>query len=348
MKIKEIMTPEVEVLSPATSIQEAAAKMKELDVGCLPVCDGERVVGMLTDRDVTTRFVAQGLDFSGTTASDVMTRDVVYCFEDDDVEKAEAVMKQHQIRRLIVLDSQKRLAGIVSLSDIALEHGRAPGGDVLKTVSQPSGSVGAAAAKAAGAAQSAAQSIKSAASGGGKPASARSSRRSKGSGGRKGFDYLVKDELSAVATYRQAIERLGSDPAVDELRRIEKEHEDAAAALQQRCAELGTTPPSSSGAWGAWAKMVEGAASMFGAKPAIKALKEGEEHGISDYEQALEDPGMDERIKSLISVELLPKTRSHVPALDRCIGAPGRGGPGGMSYHSDQGYGPQGQGRGAA
>ncbi len=342
MKIKDIMTPEVEVLSPTTSIQEAAAKMKELDVGSLPVCDGSRIIGMLTDRDITVRFVAAGLDFSGTTVSDVMTRDVVYCFEDDDVEKAEAVMKQHQIRRLIVLDAQKRLAGIVSLGDVAVEFGdKVQAGDVLKGVSQPSGTLGAAGAKAAGAAAATAASISRAAKSarGGK-----SGKRAKGGA----IAGLVKDELSAVETYRQAIEKLGSNPAAEELRRIEQDHENAVAVLQQRAVELGMTPPSSSGAWGAWAKMVEGAASLFGEKPAIKALKEGEEHGINDYERCLEDPSTDETIKNLISTELLPRTRAHVETLDQYLGEGGGRGPSGMSYNANQGYGETGQGRGAA
>lgn len=137
MKIKEVMTPEVEVVAPDAPIQEAAAKMKELDVGALPVCDGDRVAGVLTDRDIAVRFVALGLDYSGTTVSDVMTREVVWCLEDDDVEEAEALMKQRQLRRLVVLDSRRRLAGLVSLADIALAHGRAAGGEVLEAVSQP-------------------------------------------------------------------------------------------------------------------------------------------------------------------------------------------------------------------
>src|SRR3712207_8968 len=103
MKLSEIMTRNVEVVRPDATLQEAAQKMKNLDVGPLPVCDGRKVQGMLTDRDITIRATAAGLDPKTTKVRDVMTPDVTYCFEDQDVQDAARIMGEQQIRRLIVL-----------------------------------------------------------------------------------------------------------------------------------------------------------------------------------------------------------------------------------------------------
>jgi CBS domain-containing protein len=98
--------------------------MKDLDMGPLPVCgDNDRLVGMVTDRDITVRAVAEARDPRTTTVQDVMTPDVVYCFEDQDVREAAKLMQEHQVRRLVVLTRDKRLAGIVSLGDLAVETG---------------------------------------------------------------------------------------------------------------------------------------------------------------------------------------------------------------------------------
>src|SRR5215468_7766395 len=108
MQLKEIMTPGVEVISPEATIQEAAEKMRHLDIGPLPVCDGERLVGMLTDRDITVRAVAAGRDPLTTQVHEVMTPDVVYGFDDQDVQDAARLMEQYQIRRLPVLNHSKQ------------------------------------------------------------------------------------------------------------------------------------------------------------------------------------------------------------------------------------------------
>ena len=121
MWIRDIMTRNVECVWPDDTLQEAALKMKELDVGPMPVCDYDRVVGMLTDRDITVRAVAEGRDPRSTRVRDVMTRNVVSCSEDDAVEEAARLMQERQIRRLLVLDRDKRLIGIVSLGDLAAE-----------------------------------------------------------------------------------------------------------------------------------------------------------------------------------------------------------------------------------
>ena len=138
MKLNEIMTSKVEVLPPDASVQEAAQRMKELDVGFIPICDGQRLVGMLSDRDITIRATADGLDPSETAVSEVMSEEVLYCYEDQDVEEAARVMEERQIRRLPILDRQKKLCGIVSLGDIAVRVGSPElAGEALERVSEP-------------------------------------------------------------------------------------------------------------------------------------------------------------------------------------------------------------------
>src|ERR671937_1268828 len=101
MQVKEVMTHGVECIRPEATLQEAATKMKELDVGPLPVCgDDDRLVGMLTDRDITIRAVAEGQDPKTARVQDVMTPDITYCFEDQDVKEAARLMEEKQIRRL--------------------------------------------------------------------------------------------------------------------------------------------------------------------------------------------------------------------------------------------------------
>jgi CBS domain-containing protein len=112
--------------------------MKELDVGPLPVCDHDRIVGMVTDRDITVRAVAEGRDPKSTQVREVMTRDVITCYEDEDVEAAARQMQSRQVRRILVLDHDQRLVGIVSLGDLAAETGdRQRVGAVLQDVSEP-------------------------------------------------------------------------------------------------------------------------------------------------------------------------------------------------------------------
>jgi CBS domain-containing protein len=141
MLIRDIMTHDVEAIHPDASLEDAARKMRTLDVGLLPICDGDRLVGMLTDRDITVRATAEGLNTKTTPARDVMTPDVVYCFEDQEISDAVRIMEQYQIRRLPVLNRDKRLVGIVSLGDLAVrdtaaeDHGLDE--EVLVAVSQP-------------------------------------------------------------------------------------------------------------------------------------------------------------------------------------------------------------------
>jgi CBS domain-containing protein len=137
--LKEIMTRDVEVIHPNATLEEAAGKMDALNVGPLPVCDGDRLIGVLTDRDITVRSTAAGEDPKSTRVRDVMTGEVVYCFEDQDVHEAARLMDEKQIRRLVILNRAKKLVGIVSLGDLAVETGDDRlSGDVLEGVSTPS------------------------------------------------------------------------------------------------------------------------------------------------------------------------------------------------------------------
>jgi CBS domain-containing protein len=139
MKLKDIMTEKVEVVGPDSSLYEAARKMRDLDVGALPVCDGERLVGMLTDRDLTVRAVAEGRDSKTAFVRDNMSPEIMHCFEDQDAHEAEQLMAQKQIRRLPVLNRDKRLVGIVSLGNLATKTDRTRAvGKTPEKVSEPS------------------------------------------------------------------------------------------------------------------------------------------------------------------------------------------------------------------
>jgi CBS domain-containing protein len=114
--------------------------MRSLDAGSLPVCDHDRLAGMITDRDITVRAVADGRDPRTATVRDAMSEGINYCFEDDDVADAARLMRQKQIRRLVVLNHDKRLVGIVSLGDLAVETSDEHlAGETLERVSQPAG-----------------------------------------------------------------------------------------------------------------------------------------------------------------------------------------------------------------
>ena len=132
---------------------------------------------------------------------------------------------------------------------------------------------------------------------------------------------LLRGELSATETYQQALAKVGNEPRATELRRLHDEHRAAANELRQHIHQHGGKPDQGSGSWGAWAKTVEGAAKIFGNAAAVKALKEGEEHGVKDYEAALNDPDLPADCKDLIRNRLLPQTRSHIPVLDRFLAA---------------------------
>jgi CBS domain-containing protein len=142
MQIREVMTEGAEVISPHAPAIEAASKMRELEVGALPVCDGERLEGLLTDRDIAVRLVAEGLDASLTKVNEIMTPGATYCFDDQTLEEAATVMEAHQIRRLPILNRSHRLVGMLSLGDLAVRahatEDRELADEALKNISEPS------------------------------------------------------------------------------------------------------------------------------------------------------------------------------------------------------------------
>ena len=134
--VKDVMTSGVRTLSPRDTVALAAQAMEELDIGAVPVCDGERIVGMVTDRDIVVRGVAQELP-SSTALEDVMSAEVEWVFEDEDLAQVAAKMQQRQIRRLPVVDRDKRLVGILSLGDLAAKGHAQEAGDALADISEP-------------------------------------------------------------------------------------------------------------------------------------------------------------------------------------------------------------------
>lgn len=138
MKLRDVMSREVCNISPDATLQQAAERMRSLDIGCLPVCEGDKLIGIITDRDITVRGTASDIPPSGGHVSDAMTDDLIFCYDDEDVEEAAQLMEQRQIRRLPVLNRNKELVGIVSLGDLAIrQHDLQLSGEVLEQVSQP-------------------------------------------------------------------------------------------------------------------------------------------------------------------------------------------------------------------
>jgi CBS domain-containing protein len=138
MKIKDMMTTDVTIARPDQSIGEAARMMADCDSGALPVGEDNRLVGMITDRDIAIRAVAKDLP-PDTPISEVMSKEVLYCFQDEDVEHVADNMGEQQVRRLPVLSREKRLVGIVSLGDLAMNSKPKTAGQAIAAISQPGG-----------------------------------------------------------------------------------------------------------------------------------------------------------------------------------------------------------------
>jgi CBS domain-containing protein len=138
MHVSEIMSSDVKIVSPQQSIRDAAKMMAQIDAGILPVGENDRLVGMITDRDIAVRAVAAGKS-PNTPIADVMSHEVKYCFESDDVDEVAANMADIKVRRLPVLDQQKRLVGIVSLGDIATCEEAESASEALSDISRPGG-----------------------------------------------------------------------------------------------------------------------------------------------------------------------------------------------------------------
>ena len=138
MKVREAMTDYVCVATPEQSIRDAAQKMAEIDAGALPVRDNDRLVGMITDRDIAVRAVAMGRSFD-TKVRDVMSAEVLYCFDDEDLETVARNMSDVKVRRLPVLNRDKRLVGILSLGDLAQCEDATTAGKTIAHISEQGG-----------------------------------------------------------------------------------------------------------------------------------------------------------------------------------------------------------------
>ena len=135
MKVKDMMHKGAEYVAPNAKLQAIAKKMRDADIGAMPVCDGGKTVGMITDRDIAIRALANGKDISAIEARDVMSRNVVFCRDNEDAEDALRIMESKKIRRLPVLNEDGKLVGMVSLGDISHALSRELTGEVTKAVS---------------------------------------------------------------------------------------------------------------------------------------------------------------------------------------------------------------------
>jgi len=139
MKVRELMTQQVEFVKADTTIQETAEKMKELDVGALPVVIADETVGIITDRDIVVRAIAHGLDPEKSHVSDALTEGIEFCNAGDDIKDVARLMEKKQIRRVVVKDDQGNVSGIVSLGDLAIRVSHELSGEVIDQVSAPGG-----------------------------------------------------------------------------------------------------------------------------------------------------------------------------------------------------------------
>ena len=137
MKIGEIMTSEVEVVHPDDTLQTAARKMRDRDIGFLPVMDGGELIGVLTDRDLVLRAMADGVKLKTMIGRDIVTSPGIYCFDDQDVNDAAQLMQEHQIRRLVILSRHDgSVLGVISLGDLAVNSTPDESGEILQSVSE--------------------------------------------------------------------------------------------------------------------------------------------------------------------------------------------------------------------
>lgn len=137
MKVREVMHLGVHWVEPSTSILEIAKVMRDQDIGAVPVGENDRLVGMVTDRDIVCRGIAKGFDCATMTARDVMTTGIIYCRENEELDDAVRIMEQHEVRRLPVINDEKRMVGILSLGDISHAAPRQLSGEVLQSVAAP-------------------------------------------------------------------------------------------------------------------------------------------------------------------------------------------------------------------
>jgi CBS domain-containing protein len=137
MQVHQIMTPDVQIADPNMTIRDIARRMRADNIGALPVGENDRLIGMVTDRDIVVRGVADERSASNTTVREVMSKGVYCCFEEDEIWEAAHVMAEHQVRRLPVLNRNKRLVGVVALADVGRGE-ETSANTALKSIAQPS------------------------------------------------------------------------------------------------------------------------------------------------------------------------------------------------------------------
>jgi len=136
MKAKDIMSKDVKCIHPEMSLQEAAKIMRDKDVGALPICGEDQLVGVVTDRDIVVRILAEGKDAKASTVRDAMSARCLYCFDEDGIDDVAKNMAKSQIRRLPVLNKDKRLVGILALADLCCRGSKQAAGEALHGISQ--------------------------------------------------------------------------------------------------------------------------------------------------------------------------------------------------------------------
>jgi CBS domain-containing protein len=136
MKLKDIMTTEVLFVAGDTPVAEVARKMEQNEIGAVPVCDGQKILGMVTDRDIALKVVGRGISPRECVASDIMTSPIVWCYDDCDVQEAARLMESRQIRRLIVVSREEKLVGVVALGDVATRANQRIAGEALEKISE--------------------------------------------------------------------------------------------------------------------------------------------------------------------------------------------------------------------
>ncbi|MFP3944372.1 MAG: CBS domain-containing protein [Alphaproteobacteria bacterium] len=137
MQVREIMTRDVDWVAPDTTVQDAARRMRDENIGALPVGENDKLIGMVTDRDIVVRLLPEGRDISSATVKDAMSDKLLYCFDDQNIEEVADNMGEHHVRRLPVVNREKRLVGMISLGDIARSGAEQPAGHALGEAAQP-------------------------------------------------------------------------------------------------------------------------------------------------------------------------------------------------------------------
>lgn len=137
MNVEQAMHKGASCVSPDAPVAEVARLMKKDDIGAVPVCENDHLVGMITDRDMALRLLSNGADPKSQTARDVMTKGIIYCRSDQSIEDAIHLMEDKKVRRLPVINDKKRLVGMLSLSDISHHAGRELSGELVQAVAMP-------------------------------------------------------------------------------------------------------------------------------------------------------------------------------------------------------------------